>query len=48
MPVELGEPVTLVVTSDVADEVQLHGYGVETGLTPGQPAELSFDATIPA
>jgi heme/copper-type cytochrome/quinol oxidase subunit 2 len=44
--VEAGRPVTITVTSDVADEAHLHGYDLETQLTPGQPAELRFDATI--
>ena len=39
--------VTLVITSDVADEVHVHGYDLEAALSPGQPAELTFDATIP-
>ncbi|MGY1826225.1 hypothetical protein [Blastococcus sp. SYSU DS0541] len=47
VPVPVGEPVTVVVTSDVADEAHLHGYDVLAGLVPGQPAELAFDATIP-
>lgn len=47
VPVTTGEHVTLVVTSDVADEVHLHGYDLEARLSPGQPAELAFDATIP-
>ncbi|MGY1724290.1 hypothetical protein [Blastococcus sp. SYSU DS0533] len=47
VPVPLGEPVTVVVTSDVADEAHLHGYDRLADLVPGQPAELSFDATIP-
>ncbi|MGY1985326.1 hypothetical protein ACI792_03790 [Blastococcus sp. SYSU DS0669] len=47
VPVPVGEPVTVVVTSDVADEAHLHGYDVLAGLVPGQPAELTFDATIP-
>ncbi|MDP5182309.1 hypothetical protein QOZ88_06635 [Blastococcus sp. BMG 814] len=47
VPVPLGEPVTVVVTSDVADEVHLHGYDRLAELVPGQPAELAFDATIP-
>ncbi len=42
-----GTHVTLVVTSDVADEVHVHGYDIESELEPGTPAELSFDATIP-
>jgi hypothetical protein len=39
-----GERVRLVVTSDVADEVHIHGYGRELGLTPGKPATLEFTA----
>jgi hypothetical protein len=42
-----GAPVTITITSDVADEAHLHGYDVETELEPGKPAELRFDATIP-
>ena len=41
------EHVTLVITSDVTDEVHVHGYDVTTELTPGEPAELSFAATVP-
>ncbi|TFV78278.1 hypothetical protein E4P39_03370 [Blastococcus sp. CT_GayMR19] len=47
VPVAAGEQVTLVVTSDVADELHLHGYDLRTALTPGTPAELSFEATVP-
>jgi hypothetical protein len=39
--------VTLSVTSDVPDQVHLHGYDLEAGLTPGTPAEITFDATVP-
>jgi hypothetical protein len=27
--------------------VHVHGYDLATALTPGTPAELTFDATIP-
>jgi hypothetical protein len=47
VPVAAGSHVTLVVTSDVADEVHVHGYDMEQELSPGQPAEIVFDATIP-
>jgi hypothetical protein len=47
VPVASGEHVTLVITSDVADEVHVHGYDLEAELTPGQPTEIAFDATIP-
>ena len=47
VPVPVGDYVTLTITSDVADEVHVHGYDRTTALTPGTPAELTFDATIP-
>ncbi len=47
VPVPAGDQVTLAVTSDVADEVHVHGYDLTAELTPGAPAELSFAATIP-
>jgi hypothetical protein len=45
--VDVGSAVTLVVTSDVADEVHVHGYDVTTELAAGTPAQLTFDATLP-
>jgi hypothetical protein len=47
VPVPVGDHVTLTITSDVADEVHVHGYDLEATLTPGTPAEISFDAGIP-
>jgi hypothetical protein len=47
VPVTAGEQVTLAITSDVADEVHVHGYDLTGELIPGQPAELTFAATIP-
>jgi hypothetical protein len=47
VPVELGDQVTLTVTSDAADELHLHGYDLEAELAPGEPATLSFTADIP-
>ena len=47
VPVAAGEHVTLVITSDVADEVHVHGYDLESELSPGQPTEIAFDAAIP-
>ena len=46
VPVPVGTAVTLEVTSDVADQVHVHGYDVEKELTPGTPVTLQFDATI--
>jgi plastocyanin len=47
VPVAAGTEVTLSVTSDVPDEVHVHGYDLEAALTPGTPAEITFDATVP-
>jgi hypothetical protein len=41
-----GRRVVLIVTSDVADHVHLHGYDVMRDVAPGRPARLSFAATI--
>lgn len=43
----LGDTVTIAVTSDVADQVHLHGYDVSAEVVPGTPATLTFQATIP-
>ncbi|MFI5623951.1 hypothetical protein ACIA03_10825 [Nocardioides sp. NPDC051685] len=45
--VGLGESVTLAVTSDVADEVHLHGYDAHVDLVAGQEGVLTFTADIP-
>jgi heme/copper-type cytochrome/quinol oxidase subunit 2 len=42
-----GRRVVLLVTSDVADHVHLHGYDVMRDVGPGAPARLQFRATIP-
>ena len=47
VPVAVGEQVTLVVTSDVTDEIHVHGYDLTLAVSPGSPAQLSFDATVP-
>jgi hypothetical protein len=39
--------VVLVVRSDVADHVHLHGYDIMRDVAPGSPARLRFRATIP-
>jgi hypothetical protein len=36
----------IVITSDVADELHLHGYNLKRDLTPGKTARLPFRATI--
>lgn len=40
-----GDRVNLRVTSDAPVEFHLHGYDLEEEVEPGEPAELSFDAT---
>ena len=41
-----GRRVLLIVTSDVSDHVHLHGYNIMRDVAPGQPARISFRATI--
>jgi hypothetical protein len=41
-----GRRVILIVRSNVADHVHLHGYNVMRDVGPGMPARISFRATI--
>lgn len=41
-----GDRVTLEITADRPMELHLHGYDLEEEVSPGEPAELSFDAGI--
>jgi heme/copper-type cytochrome/quinol oxidase subunit 2 len=43
----VGSTVSIQVTSDVADEVHLHGYDKKVDVTPDAPATLTFTADIP-
>lgn len=45
--VPFGETVTLRITSDIADEVHIHGYDLYVDLEAGVTAEVSFTADIP-
>lgn len=45
--VRVGSVVDLVVTSDVADEVHLHGYDKSVDVAAGGTATLRFTADIP-
>ncbi len=45
--IPVGETVELVVTSDVADEIHLHGYDRSVTVEAGGTATLSFTADIP-
>ena len=42
-----GDQVVLVVTSDVADEIHLHGYDISRDVAVGGTVRLPFTATIP-
>lgn len=45
--VPLGETVTIRVTSDVDDNIHVHGYDVLAEVAAGDTAELTFTADIP-
>ncbi len=45
--VQKGDRVVLVVTSDVADEIHLHGYDKSRDVAAGGTVRLPFKATIP-
>jgi hypothetical protein len=45
--VDLGLTVVLNVTSDIADEVHIHGYDHRMELNPGEPVSIEFVADIP-
>jgi hypothetical protein len=42
-----GDRVVVLVTSDVSDEVHVHGYDLTADVAPGSPARIAFRATIP-
>ena len=43
----LNQPVIIRVTSDVADEVHVHGYDKRAPVAAGSTVDLRFDANIP-
>lgn len=45
--VPLGTPVTISVTSDVTDEIHVHGYDVTADVPAGGSGSVNFTATIP-
>ena len=45
--VKQGRKVEIVVESELADEVHLHGYDLMADVAPGQPVTIAFDATAP-
>ena len=46
-PVAKGDTVTLVVTTDTADEVHVHGVEIEKETSPGKPVTITFVAKDP-
>lgn len=45
--VAAGDQVTIQITSDVADEVHVHGYDLTAEVAAGGTAELTFTADLP-
>ena len=45
--VKTGEQVRIEVTSDVAEELHLHGYDLTAPVSPGSPGIIEFNADIP-
>jgi hypothetical protein len=47
VPVKLGEQVLIRVTSDVPEEIHIHGYDLYADLVPGQTTEIGLVADLP-
>lgn len=47
LEVDLGSVVALMVTSDLAEEVHVHGYDILRAVSDGHPAHFAFTAEIP-
>jgi heme/copper-type cytochrome/quinol oxidase subunit 2 len=43
----VGDRIVLIVRSDVADHVHVHGYDLMEDVAPGAPARISFKADAP-
>ncbi len=43
----LGDKVTILVISDVAEELHVHGYDLFLELIPGEEVDLEFIADLP-
>jgi negative regulator of sigma E activity len=44
--VDRNQQVVVLVQSDVADEVHVHGYNLSAEVAPGQPTRIAFDADV--
>ena len=47
VPAKLGERLEVRVTSDVAEQVHVHGYDLTADVAAGGVASIEVDATIP-
>ncbi len=45
--VDREDSIEVVVRSDVADHIHVHGYDLTADVAPGRPARIAFEATIP-
>jgi hypothetical protein len=45
--VRQGETILIRVRADVTEEVHVHGYDVKADVAPGEPAEITLEATFP-
>ena len=46
VPVQLGEEIVLRVTSDVAEQIHVHGYDLYADIPAGGTGEVSFTADL--
>jgi len=45
--VDREDSIEVVVRSDSADHIHVHGYDLTADVAPGRPARIAFEATIP-
>ncbi len=45
--IDRGDSIEVVVRSDVADHIHVHGFDLTADVAPGRPARIAFEATIP-
>jgi hypothetical protein len=45
--VDKGDRVVVIVTSDVSDEVHVHGYDLSRDVAPGRRVRIAFPARLP-
>ncbi|MCW2713145.1 MAG: uncharacterized protein JWN88_192 [Frankiales bacterium] len=47
VPAQLGEALTIRVTSDVSEQVHVHGYDLQADVAAGGTVQVDLEATIP-